>query len=983
MFVETEEPAGAQSAASVDRMKHIRPFVIVPSLPEVLEPLRQLAYNLWWTWNPAATDLFRRLDINLWRAVGHNPVALLGQVSQERLEQAARDDAYIAQLCRVMDSFYVYTNSRTWFEDKFPDDKDLKIAYFSLEFGLHESMPIYSGGLGVLAGDHLQSASDLGIPLIAVGLAYRQGYFKQQLTEDGWQLESYPVTDVHQWCATPVTDEQGNQLKVGLCFGLHQTSAAIWLAHVGRVKLYLLDADLPENSPEYRAVTARLYGGDRLMRIRQEILLGIGGLRALRTLGVTPTVCHMNEGHAAFLALERVRMAMNEHGLSYREAREAAFGGNIFTTHTPVPAGIDRFEPKLIETQLGWMAHELGIEVKDLLALGREHAARTDEEFCMPLLALRMSYRSNGVSKLHGDVARGMWQGYWPGIPREEVPIAHITNGVHTRTWTSPTMAELLDQYLAPGWAEACEDDPIWARIDEIPDAELWRVHVRRREWMVAAIRRRLRDQLKGRGAPPAELKAAEEVLDPEALTIGFARRFAPYKRATLLFRNLERLKVMIAHKECPVQFIFAGKAHPNDGAGKELIKQIAVICARSEFRRRIVFMENYDISLARVLVQGVDMWMNNPLRLHEASGTSGMKVPANGGLNLSCLDGWWPEAYNGRNGWVIGDGRIYDDLAYQDHVESESLYNLLEREIIPLFYERTVDDVPRRWVARVKESMKTIVPRFNTNRMLREYTENMYLPAMRRIRRVWADDYALARTLSRWKARLHQNWHEVRVSEVRAAPPKVLKVGDKLPLQARVHLGPISPEDVAVEAYYGPLTPDGSRTASTGSRAPCPAKPAAATATRCAWFPATTTWPTATIRAWWYGVRTPLFRQSAVRILDSARSVAPDEAENLSKPKGSAGVPPAFLEPPWPIGGRDARATLDFFSTSSSASGGNNATPASVRSANSATPARCWRLHSPRIVPPAGLGGPALQLGLETSRGNVGHGFGDRDHAA
>jgi len=791
-------------------VKNIRPYVIVPSLPELLEPLRQLAYNLWWTWNPAATDLFRRLDIDLWRRVGHNPVALLWQVSQDRLEQAARDDAYIAQLCRVMDSFYVYSNSRTWFDDNYPNEKDLTVAYFSLEFGLHESMPIYSGGLGVLAGDHLKSASDLGIPMVAVGLAYRQGYFEQQLTEDGWQLESYLVHDIHKWCAMPIKDDEGNQLKINVSLGATTSiTAALWIAHVGRVRLYLLDADVPENPPELRAVTSRLYGGDRAMRIRQEILLGVGGLRALRAVGIKPTVCHMNEGHAAFLAPERISQVMHEQGLSYREAREAVCGGNIFTTHTPVPAGIDRFDPKLVEEHLGWLAQSLGISPREFLALGREQDAPPEEEFCMPLLALRLAYRSNGVSKLHGDVARGMWQEYWPGIPREEVPIQHVTNGIHTRTWTGPTMTDLFDQYLGPGWAEAPEDDGLWERVEEIPPAELWRVHVRRREWMIAAIRRRLRNQLKGRGAPPAEIKAAEEVLDPEALTVGFARRFAPYKRATLLFRNMDRLRAIIANSEKPVQFIFAGKAHPHDGAGKELIKQIAAACAKPELRRRVVFLENYDISLARVLVQGVDLWMNNPLRLHEASGTSGMKVPANGGLNLSCLDGWWPEAYNGQNGWAIGDGRVYDDLAYQDHVESESLYNLLEREIIPLFYDRGADDLPRGWIARVKESMKSIVPQFSTNRMLREYTEQMYLPAMRRVRKVCTEKFALAKSLATWKERLRQNWHEVRVAEVQADANQVLKVGDELPVRVRVHLGSIPPEDVAVEVYHGTLAPD------------------------------------------------------------------------------------------------------------------------------------------------------------------------------
>ncbi len=791
-------------------MNHIRTFTVVPSLPEVLEPLRQLAYNLWWTWNPAATDLFRRLDVDLWREVEHNPIALLWRIPQERLEQAAKDDAYIAQLCRVMDSFYVYRNSRTWFDEQYPQSKDRTIAYFSAEFGLHESLPIYSGGLGVLAGDHLKSASDLGIPLVGVGLIYRQGYFTQQLTEDGWQLESYPTYDPHQWSATQIKNGDGQPLKISVKLGRQDLHAAVWLVHVGRVRLYLLDADLPENPPEFRAITSRLYGGDRTMRIRQEILLGIGGLRALRALGIEPDVCHMNEGHAAFLALERIRQTMHEHGLSYREAREITSGGNIFTTHTPVPAGIDRFEPELVQKHLEWMAHELGIGTRDLLALGREHEDKPEEEFCMPFLALRLSYRSNGVSKLHGEVARGMWQGYWPGIPREEVPIMHVTNGIHIRTWTSPTMAELLEQYLAPNWPEANENDGLWDRVRDIPDAELWRVHVRRREWMIAAIRRRLRQQLKGRGAPPAEIKAADEVLDPEALTIGFARRFAPYKRATLLFRDIDRLARIVTSKERPVQFIFAGKAHPHDGAGKELIKEIAAVCAKPQFRRRIVFMENYNISLARVMVQGVDLWLNNPLRLHEASGTSGMKVPANGGLNVSCLDGWWPEAFNGENGWAVGDGRVYDDLAYQDHVECESLYNLLEREIIPLFYERTADDLPRAWIRHVKESMRTIVPQFNTNRMLRDYTQKMYMAAMERAERVTADNFALGRSLSNWKERLRAHWHEVRVAHVEAEPHDLLKVGDTLKLRARVHLGSIAPEDIAVEAYYGPLDSDG-----------------------------------------------------------------------------------------------------------------------------------------------------------------------------
>ena len=591
--------------------------------------MRNLAYNLWWSWNHSARELFRRLDVDLWTRAKHNPVAMLWQIGQQRLEQAARDDAYMAQLHRVTDAFYIYQNARTWYQERFPNPDDHTIAYFSCEFGLHESLPIYSGGLGVLAGDHLKAASDLGVPLVGVGLMYRQGYFVQQLTEDGWQLESYPNYDFHQMAATLVNDPNGVPVRIQVQLGTQTLTAQVWLVHVGRVHLYLLDTDIPDNPPEFRAITARLYGGDRRMRIRQEILLGVGGLRALRAVGIKPNVCHMNEGHAAFLALERTREAMEEHGLTYREAREAAANGHVFTTHTPVPAGIDRFDPKLVKDHLGWMASDLGISMDEFLALGREVLDKEDAEFCMPILALRHSFRSNGVSKLHGEVACGMWQTHWPGVPREEIPITSITNGIHTKTWISSEMADLFDHYLGPAWAEAFpEEEEVWRRVEDIPAAELWRVHVRRREHLIGMVRSRLRDQLRRRGAPPAEVKAADEVLDPEALTIGFARRFAPYKRATLILRNLDRLAALIRNNERPVQFIFAGKAHPADGAGKELIKQLCTICARPEYRRRLVFLENYDMRLARILVQGVDVWLNNPLRLHEASGTSGMKVP-------------------------------------------------------------------------------------------------------------------------------------------------------------------------------------------------------------------------------------------------------------------------------------------------------------------------------------------------------------------
>lgn len=782
----------------------IRKFVVVPTLPESLEPLRLLAYNLWWAWNAPATDLFRRLDADLWDAVGHNPVSLLGKIGQQKLEKAARDDAYIAQLCRVMDQFYIYMESRTWFSDHFKQHKEDTVAYFSAEFGLHESLPIYSGGLGILAGDHLKSASDLGIPLVGIGLMYRQGYFEQQITQDGQQLDVYPTHDFHTWPAALAVGPDGNPVRVTVQLGSQPLQAQVWQIKVGRVRLLLLDADIPENAPELRTITHRLYGGDSTMRIRQEILLGIGGMRALKAMGIRPTVCHMNEGHAAFLALERIRDAMKDQKLTFREAIEATSAGNIFTTHTPVPAGIDRFEIKLVEEHLDWMARELGISNNEMLGIGRENPANLDESFCMAILALRLAYRSNGVSKLHGEVSRGMFQNCWPGVPRNEVPITHVTNGIHLRTWVSPPMYELLEQYLGPSWADGAGDDDTWDRVSSIPEPELWRVHERRRERLITVVRKRLREELRRRGASPTEIKLADEVLDPKALTVGFARRFAPYKRATLLMRSPERLAAMLNNTTRPIQFIFAGKAHPRDGAGKELIKQINAAAKKSDFRRRIVFLENYDANLARELVQGVDLWLNNPLRPQEASGTSGMKVPANGGLNLSSLDGWWIEGYNGENGWAIGDGREYDDRAYQDHVESESLYNLLETEIVPMFYDRTDDGVPRRWLGRVRESMRTLCSMFNTNRMVREYTEQLYIPTTQRFRKLSDNAFGGARQLTKFREELRQQWHQVRVVEVIAETAGQYHVGDTLKIVARVQLGTIKPENVLVEVLHG-----------------------------------------------------------------------------------------------------------------------------------------------------------------------------------
>ncbi|MFQ5412674.1 MAG: alpha-glucan family phosphorylase, partial [Phycisphaerae bacterium] len=574
---------------------------------------------------------------------------------------------------------------------------------------------------------------DLGIPLIGVGLLYRQGYFQQRLSSDGWQLEEYPALDFFQMPITLVREEHERPITVRLKIGPRDVTSQVWKAQIGRVPLFLLDTDLHENAPEDREITQRLYGGGDELRIRQEVLLGIGGYRVLNRMGITPDVCHMNEGHAAFMAIERTRQCMENNQMDFGEAREAVTPSHVFTTHTPVPAGIDHFDSELLKEYLVPYLPDLGLDLDEFTAMGKTDAADKDELFCMAVLALRLAGTANGVSALHGHVSRKMWHAVWPGAPRDEVPITSITNGIHTDTWISPEMSHLLDRYLGPQRMETPENEEVWRRVEDIPDIELWRVHERRRVAMVAFSRRRVKEQLRRRGAPPTEVKAADEILDPEALTIGFARRFAPYKRGALIFRDTHRLLNILSEEKRPVQIIFAGKAHPRDDNGKEVIKAITSYINQPEFRRRIIFLENYDITVARMLVQGVDIWLNNPVKPREASGTSGMKVGPNGGLNFSVLDGWWPEAYDGDNGWAIDEGRIYEDSEYRDHIESEAIYELLEKEIVPMFYDRGADDLPREWIARMKASMKTLSPMFSTTRMLKEYTTLLYTPASQR----------------------------------------------------------------------------------------------------------------------------------------------------------------------------------------------------------------------------------------------------------
>ena len=790
-------------------MKPVHTFSVVPSLPNEIERLRQIAHNLRWCWSHESVELFRRLDRDLWETSGHNPVLMLGTIQQAKLEQAARDDAFLAHLDRVASNLEHYLAAdSTWFHRTYGKQSDLPlIAYFSAEFGLTECLSIFAGGLGILAGDHLKSASDLGVPLVGVGLLYQQGYFRQYLNQSGWQQESYAENDFYNLPIALMRKPDGQPMVVEVALAGRPAYAQIWKAQVGRVPLYLLDTSIALNArPEERDLTDQLYGGDREMRIRQEIMLGVGGYRTLRMLGVQPTVYHMNEGHSAFLALEHARHLMETYRLSLPEARELASASLVFTTHTPVEAGHDYFQYDLMERYFGEPIRKLGFSMQQFMQLG---VTQRSPEFCMTVLALRSAARANGVSKLHGEVSRKMWQSLWPGVPVDEIPIGHVTNGVHFRSWISLEFNQLFDRYLGPNWREEPANHDVWSRVQSIPAEELWRTHERRRERLVAYTRAHVRMQRMRRTASQAEIEAAAEVLDPDALTIGFARRFATYKRATLLLRDMDRLRKLLTDSTRPVQLIFAGKAHPKDDAGKELIRKVTELSRDPVLGRSVVFIENYDMAVARALVQGVDVWLNTPLRPNEASGTSGMKAAANAVLNLSIPDGWWDEVWNDHRmsrlmGWAIGKGEEYSDQNYQDQVEADALYDLLERDVIPSFYERGADRIPRKWVERMKACVASLCPFVNTHRMVRDYVDGYYMKAHAQFRSLEHNHAERTRRLSAAMERIRSGWHDVWVAKVEDGPENTVPVSSSMRVQAQVHLGRLTPDDVLVELYVG-----------------------------------------------------------------------------------------------------------------------------------------------------------------------------------
>jgi glycogen phosphorylase len=779
-------------------------YNVMPTLPATLEPLREMSFNLWWTWEPAARRLFRHLDPELWNRTNHNPVRMLQLSRQARLEELSQDKTFLRELKQVFEAFEKYLGRKDTY-GKIGAGSAIKnpVAYFSAEFGFHESIPNYSGGLGILAGDHCKSASDLDLNFVAIGLLYRHGYFKQEIDKDGVQRAINLNQNFHHLPIREVRHGDG-KLLISVRMLDREVFAKIWQLQVGRVSLYLLDTDTPENSAEDRLITAELYGGDLEMRMRQEIMLGIGGVKTLSALGIEAEVFHMNEGHSAFLALERIRLNVVERKLDFYSALQLVAAANVFTAHTPVPAGNDSFHRDMMRKYFGGFARELGIPFEELFRFGQASVDPADA-FSMTILALRLSRHTNAVSKSHGAVSRALWKDVWAGVPVEEVPITSITNGIHTKTWMAPEFSALYRKYLGD-WEEHLTEPDFWRRVMDIPDAQLWETHQRLKLRLIEFVRERVRQRRARVGESPEAIRSVNQILDPEILTIGFARRFATYKRGALLFSDKERLERLLNDASRPVQFIFAGKAHPRDEAGKAVIQEVYKFSREAGFGNRVVFVEDYDSYIARRLLQGVDLWLNHPLRPLEASGTSGMKGAPNAAINLSVLDGWWREGYNGNNGWAIGPEIDNGTVEFQNEVDASGLYQLLENQIIPLYYAKPDGKLPLAWLQLMRESIRSVTPAFNTHRMVKEYTERLYISAAKSHEDFSRDGCNAATQLSQWKARMRKDWPQVRIQEVQIGNQgrQNLSVGEPLHISARIHLGAVDPQHVRVEAYHG-----------------------------------------------------------------------------------------------------------------------------------------------------------------------------------
>lgn len=786
-------------------------ITVNPQLPKRIGRITEIANNLWWSWNTEFLRLFKRIDIDLWERCNKNPVKFLKSVDQDKLEAVSRDIAFVKEYDKIVDDFDGYMSSKnTWFNQKYPENRNDLIAYFSAEYGLDQTIGIYSGGLGILSGDHLKSASDLGIPLVAVGLLYKNGYFNQIIDRYGMQQPEYRDLDLYNLPINPVKDLDGNDLMLYIKFPKRRIYLKVWEINVGRIKLYLMDSDIDVNNSEDRNTTARLYGGDQEMRIRQEIILGMGGVSLLRRLGLTPTVYHMNEGHSAFLNLELIKNTIKEKQVSFEVAKDIATSKTVFTTHTPVPAGNDIFPIGLVEKYFKDFWPRLGLTREQFLKLGMKPGEGLEQGFNMGIFALKIAGKKNGVSKLHGEVSRELFADVWPHIAPSESPITYVTNGIHTCSWLAPKLKELYNKYLIPYWQDNIHEDYVWEKIKTIPDDKLWKVHTDNKIKLLALVKENVTRRLRREGINYDEIVEITSKLNPEALTIGFARRFATYKRATLIFKDIERITQILNDPNRPIQLIFAGKAHPADREGAELIKYIHEISLKPQFKGKIFILENYNIEISRYMVSGVDVWLNNPRRPMEASGTSGQKASVNGVVNFSVLDGWWAEGYNQKNGWSIGTNKEYPSYEEQDKADSESIYYTLENKIIPIYYDKDRNGISKTWIELMKNSVMSTGGKYSTARMLVDYTNKLYMPLCNLTKKYY-NDLNRVTEFNSWKESLYSNWKDIRIEQVENNADNItVDAGAEIEVRCAVTLPNIAPEDIRTEVYYGKFLEDG-----------------------------------------------------------------------------------------------------------------------------------------------------------------------------
>ena len=786
-------------------------ITVNPQLPKRIGKLSEIANNLWWSWNTEFLRLFKMIDRDLWETCEKNPVKFLKQVSQDRLEAVATNQEFLKEYDRLAKEFDDYVTSKnTWFSNKYPENKKDLIAYFSAEYGLDQTIPIYSGGLGILSGDHLKSASDLEIPLVAVGLLYKNGYFHQKINGYGDQETEYNNIELSNLPINPVKDENGEELKINVKFEKRKIYLKVWQINVGRIKLYLLDSDIDENEPGDREVTLKLYGGDQEMRIKQEIVLGMGGTNLLtRALGLNPTVYHMNEGHSAFLILELIKNIIKEKKVSFEVAKDIASSKTVFTTHTPVPAGNDIFQIALVEKYFKEFWPRLGLDREEFLKLGMKPCTDLEPGFNMGILALKVAGKKNGVSKLHGAVSRELFGDVWPEIAANESPITYVTNGIHTCSWLAPSLKELYNKYLIPYWQDNIYKDEVWENINNIPNQELWGIHQKRKQKLLEIVKESTTNRLRRSGYSYEEINDITSKLNPNALTIGFARRFATYKRATLIFKDLERITQILNNTERPVQLIFAGKAHPADKEGQDLIKRIHEISMMPQFKGKIFLLENYNIAMSRYLVSGVDVWLNNPRRPMEASGTSGQKASVNGVINFSVLDGWWAEGYNQENGWTIGTNAEFTSYEEQDVADSQSMYRTLEEKIIPTYYDKDENGISEKWMKIMKNSITSTGGKYSTSRMLVDYTNNLYMPLCNLTKKYYENIDNVAE-FNLWKKNLYTNWKDIKITQKNNLNNITMDAGNNIEVKCEVQLPNIDINNITAQCYYGKILDNG-----------------------------------------------------------------------------------------------------------------------------------------------------------------------------